>query len=46
MKFDVRDNAHNSVRAFVSIVQISAGKVILCKWMQMKLCLFVFHETV
>ena len=42
MKFDVRDDAHNSVGAFVSILKISAGKVILFRWMQIKLCFLDF----
>ena len=46
VKFDVRDIAHNSVEAFVSIVKISAGKIILFEWMQMKLRLSVCHKTV
>ena len=46
MKFDVRVNAHNSVGAYVSIVKISAGKVVLFEWVQMKLHLYVFLETV
>jgi hypothetical protein len=46
VKFGVRDNAHNSGGAFVSVVKINAGKVILLEWMQMKLGLSAFHETV
>jgi hypothetical protein len=42
----VKFDAHNSVGAFVSIVKIIAGKVMLFKWTQMKLHLSVFHETV
>ena len=37
VKFDVRDNARNSVGPFVSIVKISTEKVILFEWMRMKL---------